>query len=138
MSGTPGAEGLNRGSRGAVPRPRPEPPPRRPSRPTSRALAGGEIALGAELPVRVHDDAARDAELPCQVAGRGQTRPRPERSRPDRLPQLILDLRTERHLRVSAQREQELQRLVSFDTHGLDPPVGPVQIYSRRIESRRS
>jgi hypothetical protein len=103
-----------------------------------RTLAGGEIALGAELPERVHDDATRDAELPCQVAGRGQTRPRPERPRPDRLPQLILDLRTERQLRVSAQREQELHRLASFDTHGLDLPVVPVQVYIRRIESRRS
>jgi hypothetical protein len=103
-----------------------------------RALAGGEIALGAELPVRVHDDAAPDAELLCQVAGGGQTRPRPERSRSDRLPQLILDLRNERHQPVSAQREQELHRLVSFDTHGLDLPVGPVRVYSRRIESRRS
>ena len=64
--------------------------------PRTRALAEYQIFLGGELRVRVHDDPARDLELPRQIPRRGDAGAGLQRSFPDGVAQLILDLRAER------------------------------------------
>ena len=61
-----------------------------------RALAQAQVALGGELAVGVDDDAAGDAELAREVAGRRHARAGLQRAVADRAPELVLDLRAER------------------------------------------
>ena len=62
----------------------------------ARALAQQQVALGGELSVGVHDDAARDAQLARQVARRGHLRAGTEGTVADRYAELVLDLGDER------------------------------------------
>ena len=70
------------------------------------APARDEVALGCELRVRTDDDAARELEIGCERAGRGQRGTGREAARPDQAPHLGLDLAPEGLRRVEAHRQK--------------------------------
>ena len=78
------------------------------------ALAQIQVPLGAELRVRIHHDAPRDAELAGQIARRRQLRPILERALADGGPELILDLGAQGASSTPGHRKQDLDRLTGL------------------------
>jgi hypothetical protein len=69
------------------------------------AAAADDPALGGEVRVRLEDGAARDPEVACERARRGERRPRREPSAGDRVAQRLLQARADPARALDADEE---------------------------------